>query len=246
MSLDEFLENLTLEEIEELKRLKLENQRNFNFSSIKMSDLKKIFNIKQNLINKDRFDNWFNSGIEVNSDIDSFLFNLLKKVEPLLKYYKEEDLKIHFLSQIFSKIDFLSYDYEFRDFYNEKLTYKTDNFILNGEVDFVISKGLKDSEKPYFFIQEFKRDLEFSNPEPQLLAELISAVELNNFKSIKGAYIVGAIWYFVILERLERHKYIYYVSQNFDSTKIDDLKDIYKNLLYVKSEIIELIESEES
>ena len=78
------------------------------------------------------------------------------------------------------------------------MTYKTDKFILNGTTDFVVSKGLIDSEKPYFFIQEFKKGQANGYPEAQLLAELVSAVELNDWDTIKGAYIVGASWYFVI------------------------------------------------
>ncbi|MEA3228198.1 MAG: hypothetical protein U9P38_03900, partial [Campylobacterota bacterium] len=94
------------------------------------------------------------------------------------------------------------------------------------------------------FIQEFKKSEEYGNPRPQLLAELISAVELNDWKTIRGAYIVGAIWNFVILEKLGVERYQYFVSINFDSTKIDDLKDIYKNLLFVKEEIIEMIKND--
>ena len=119
--------------------------------------------------------------------------------------------------------------------------YETENFILNGITDFVISKGLFYSEKPYFFIQEFKRAEDYSNPRPQLLAELISAVELNSWKTIKGAYIIGENWNFVILNRLERHKYEYFVSRTFNSTNFEDLKGIYKNLLFVKEEIIEMV-----
>jgi hypothetical protein len=61
---------------------------------------------------------------------------------------------------------------------------------------------------------------------------------------MKGAYIIGAIWNFVILEKLGKNKYQYFVSQNFDSTKIEDLKDIYKNLLFIKNEIIEIVKKE--
>ena len=136
-----------------------------------------------------------------------------------------------------NKVDFFLLDKKIRGFYEEKLTYKTDKFILNGTLDFVVSQGLIKSEKPYFFIQEFKRGEYFSNPRPQLLAELISAVELNNISFMKGAYIIGAIWNFVILEKLGKDKYQYFVSANFDSTKINDLKDIYKNLLYIKSKL---------
>jgi hypothetical protein len=48
----------------------------------------------------------------------------------------------------------------------------------------------------------------------------------------------------VILERIEKHKYQYYVSTNFDSTKIEDLKDIYKNLQCVKNEILNIVKME--
>ncbi len=65
----------------------------------------------------------------------------------------------------------------------------------------------------------------------------MSAVELNDWKSIKGAYIVGSIWNFVILEKLGKDKYQYFISSNFDATKIEDLKSIYRNLLFIKNEI---------
>jgi hypothetical protein len=246
MSLEQFLENITIEELEELKKLKeLKDNKisTYSFSKIKFSDLKELVDIKQDVINREIFNEWFNSNIELSPEIEEFLINLIKKTEPLIKYYKEEDLKIHFLSHIFGKIDFTSYENNFRDFYNEKIVYKSEKFIFNGEVDFVLAKGLTNSEETYFFIQEFKKEKTISDPEPQLLAELISSVEINSYDSIKGAYIVGTIWNFVILQRVEKHKYIYFVSKNFDSSKIDDLKQIYKNLLFIKNEVIELVKS---
>jgi len=131
-------------------------------------------------------------------------------------------------------------------FYEEVITYENENFIFTGTTDFIVSKGLEYSEKPYFFIQEFKKGIKGSDPEPQLLAELISAVELNNETSMKGAYIIEAIWNFVILEKLGKDEYRYFVSDNFDSTKIDDLKEIYRNLIFVKEEIIGRIKNEEN
>lgn len=59
---------------------------------------------------------------------------------------------------------------------------------------------------------------------------------------IKGAYMTGGHWH-TILEKLERHKYQYFISQNFDSTKIEDLKAIYKNLLFVKNEILAMVDT---
>ena len=212
----------------------------YNFSNIKTSQLIKLVEIEENLIDDSRFNVWFDYQYTFVDDTVSFLKELIRKNIKLIKFYKEEDLKLHFLSHLFGHIDFKSFENNFRDFYNELLQYKTDKFIFNGETDFVLSKGLKTAEKPYFFIQEFKKGIRPSNPEPQLLAELISAIELNNEITMKGAYIVGATWNFVILEKLGKDKYQYFLSRDFNSTNIEDLKDIYKNLIFIKNEVIEI------
>jgi hypothetical protein len=251
MNMNEEIELRLLREIEELKRqlntLKGEDNSgiiSYNFSNIKFKDLKSVFELKLEF-NNDIFNNWFENSIVLDNEVIDFLVSLLNKEGKYLKYYNEENLKIKFLTPILNSVDFNIEEANIKDFYEEKFSYETEKFILNGVIDFTVSKGEINSEKPYFFIQEFKKGKVISDPEPQLLAELISAVELNDWNTIRGAYIVGAIWNFVILERLEKHKYQYYVSQNFDSTKIEDLKDIYKNLVFVKNEIIEMIKEEE-
>ncbi len=244
MSLYELLENLTLEDIEKLRELKLKEIQQlptFSFSKIRFSDLKRFFKIEQNINISNCFENWFNSDIEIQENISKFLENLILKNRGLIQNYNEEDLKIHFLSPLFYQIDFKSFEKKYRDFYNEKIRYENDKLVLSGEVDFVLAKGLYESETPYFFIQEFKKGVEFSDPRPQLVAELIAGLEISNFKNIKGAYIIGSIWNFVFLEKIEKDSYRYYVSENFDSSKIGDLNLIYKNLLFVKKEIEELL-----
>ncbi|MCB1189284.1 MAG: hypothetical protein H7A23_03580 [Leptospiraceae bacterium] len=248
--MSEEIELQLLKEIEELKsRLaKFENSQvditpTYNYSKITFETLNSIVKIEA-IDDKNIFQKWFDADIKLDSDILFFLQELLNKEGAYLRYYYEEDLKAKFIIPILNKINFTLIDKKIKDFYEAKLTYKSDKFTLTGTVDYIVSKGLRYNEKPYFFIQEFKKTIEVSDPEPQLLAELISAVELNDFKEIKGAYIIGSIWNFVVLERLERHKYIYYISQNFDSTKPEDLKAIYKNLLFVKLEIIEKVEKE--
>ncbi len=236
-----------LKEIDKLKKEvsilkgKDENQiPTFQYSKIKDIDLKKLFDIEKNL-DESIFDEWLNNKIEIDNSIKIFLKDLIDDNKSLIETYSEEDLKVNFIVPILTKIRFKSYENKMRDFYELQLTYKTSRFILNGTVDFVVSEGLIDSKKPYFFIQEFKRSEEYGNPRPQLLAELISAIELNDWKLIKGAYIIGGNWHFAILEKLDIDKYQYFISQNFDSTKIEDLILIYKNLLFVKYEILTMI-----
>jgi len=230
-------------EIRELKGLNDEGIATYSFSTIKLEILKELVEIKQNF-NNDIFDRWFSSPFDVSKGITLFLENLLTKEGRYLRYYNEENLKIKFLSPILNHIDFNIEDKEIKDFYESKITYKTKRFIFDGTADFTVSKGDVKSERPYFFIQEFKKGKVNTDPEPQLLAELISAIELNNDTSMRGAYIVGAIWNFVILEKLGKDKYQYFVSENFDSSKIEDLKGIYRNLVFVKEEIIERVKRE--
>ena len=213
----------------------------YYFSKIKDKELRELVNIKQNFSLK-IFDKWFNQTINLEDHEIKFLTELLDKEFNFIRIYKEEDLKVKFIAPILNKVDFRSIEKEIRDFYEEKITYKTNKFILTGNTDYLVSKGLEYSEKPYFFIQEFKKAKEISYPESQLLAELITAVELNDFKIIKGAYIVGAIWNFVILKKLAENTYQYFISINFDSTKLADLTAIYKNLLVVKEEIFKIEE----
>ncbi len=243
------IEAKLLKEIDELKRkVDILEGRDENriptywYSKIRDADLKKLFDIERNL-DESIFDEWLNSTVETDGSAEIFLKCLLEDNRSLIEIYSEEDLKVNFIAPILNRVRFKSFEKNIRDFYELHMTYRTGRFILTGTVDYAVSEGLTDSRKPYFFIQEFKRSEEYGNPRPQLLAELISAVELNDWKFIKGAYITGGNWHFTILEKLDTDKYQYFISQNFDSSKLHDLKLIYRNLLFVKNEILTMAEA---
>ena len=245
--MSEDIELRLLRENEELKQRlnKLEGKNSegipvYSFSKITENQLKNCVKIRKEF-DKNKFNDWFNFNYTVLDDEEKFFNDLIDLYGDFLDGYKEETLKAHFIIPILNKVSFLSKDYRISGLYEEILIYETDKFIFNGTTDFVFAKGLEESEKPYFFIQEFKRGKKYDDPEVQLLAELIAGVELNNRKIMKGAYIKGVIWKFVILEKLEKHNYQYYISQAFNSARIEDLKDIYKNLLYIKNEIIDMV-----
>jgi len=240
------LDKITYEDFLKLQKIFKDNKKSKNgkdsypYSEMTDTKLEKLVDIEQK-INHSKFDKWFNNSIILDEKISIFLDELLKKEGDYIDIYDEEDLKMKFLSPIFVDINFKNEN--FRDFYDHKLTYEADKFIFNGKTDFVISTGLRRPKKPYFFIQEFKRREKDGFPRPQLIAELISAVELNSWKNIKGAYLVGEIWNFVILEKLGKDKYQYYISKNFDSSDIVGLKNIYKNLLFIKDEVIKMVDA---
>lgn len=215
----------------------------YYFSRMTDIELRKLVCIKQ-IFSKDIFSSWFSDQSVLKEEDIEFLTALLKKEFHFIRIYNEEDLKVKFIAPILNRIDFRDLTREIRDYYEEKITYVSDQFIFTGTTDFLISKGLEYSETPYFFLQEFKRGKESSYPEPQLLAELIAGIELSGCTAMKGAYIVGAIWNFVIVEKLAEHTYRFFVSVNFDSTKLEDLTGIYRNLLFVKDEISRMVETE--
>jgi hypothetical protein len=212
----------------------------YSFSKIRDIDLEELLDIKRVFHQNEIFSSWFQGAekIELN-EAETVLKKLLEKEGEFLFRYLEDDLKAKFIIPILNLVDFSILEYEVRDFYEQPLRYETDKFIFNGTTDFVVAKGRRRATKPYFFIQEFKQGKEFSDPEPQLLAEMIAGLELSNVLEFKGAFIVGAIWNFVILKKLGEDKYQYFVSQNFDSTKIEDLTSIYRNLVFIKKEILE-------
>ncbi len=222
---------------------KIPEIKTYYFSQIGDIQLEELVDIKR-IYKKTIFKKWFGFEYEINEDVNDFLQKLLDKNQDLIFDYYEEDLKANFIIPLINKVDFFMIEDEIRNFFEAPLTYKADKFIFSGETDFVVSKGIQRAKKPYFFIQEFKKNIKPTNPKPQLLAELISAVELNKSKSMRGAFIIGKDWYFVILEKLGVNKYQYFLSEAFNSTKIDELKRIYKNLQFVKDEIIEMVRKE--
>ncbi len=112
---------------------------------------------------------------------------------------------------------------------------KLNNYFLNGEPDFVVATGIEEPKTPYFFLQEYKKSVNpTGNPEFQVLATMLTAMTLNNTNEIKGGFIIGRTWTFIILEKLENDNYEYFVSDGFDCLRFSDLKQIYINLQAVK------------
>jgi len=103
----------------------------------------------------------------------------------------------------------------------------------------VVAKGYDKPINPYFFIQEFKQTTS-AFPEYQLLSEMIVATRLNNSDQIKGAFVIGSIWVFMILNQVDNNKYKYCLSRKYDAIELDDLKHIYHMLQQVKRELMEM------
>ncbi|EDN68632.1 hypothetical protein BGP_1219 [Beggiatoa sp. PS] len=160
MNFHDFIASLTQEDLETITREfnKLKNEIPiYPFSQIEHKDLKKLFEIERIFYNQ-IFDSWFNSDIILKDADILFLTELLAQEINFIRIYNEEDLKVHFVSPILNKVNFKSLNHKIRDFYEETLTYETNDFILRGVTDFVVAKGLEYPEKPYFLFRNLKKD----------------------------------------------------------------------------------------
>jgi len=206
--------------------------KKLNFSSITLDKLDEYFNLEF-VKNEKLFDTIFNFEYQFSKEENIFLQNLIDRNLQFVDFYTEEELKMKFLSFILNRVDF--YSNGIKDWYERGLKGKVGDVIFNGTTDFMVATGLTEPKTPYFFIQEFKKTKISSLPLPQLLAEMIVALELNSTNSIFGAYIIGKRWDFVYLEKIEKNSYKYSISESLDSFKFSDLQTIYKNLQAVKS-----------
>ncbi len=203
----------------------------YNFSQITFQILRKITNIELGE-EENKFDEWFGYNYKLNNEEENFLQNIIKKEKIYLHLYNEELLKARFLHPLLNMVDFRTKN--FRDWYAYPISAVVNGYKLSGLPDFMVATGLEFPEKPYFFIQEFKKQLTNSDPLRQLLSEMAVAISYNKVKETQGAYNIGQFWKFVILTKLDESKYQYYESQSLDCLKINDLKQIYQNLQAVK------------
>ncbi len=51
--------------------------------------------------------------------------------------------------------------------------------ILKGKPDFMIASGTREPEKPFFFLQEFKKQITNSDPLSQLISQMTLAMEIS-------------------------------------------------------------------
>ncbi len=211
--------------------------KKLNFSSINISDLEKIVKLTIDL-KEQYFHEWFNFNYELNSDENIFLANLLKKMNNQSRFkigeFSEEEIKMKFISPLLNKVDFIGLNYQ--DWYERQMKAKINGILFNGTTDFLVASGEFEPEKPFFFIQEFKKSFKSNSPVGQILAEMMVAIENNkSINIIRGAFTYGSIWQFIYLEKIENFNYRYAISESFDSFKLIDLKNIYKNLIAVKT-----------
>lgn len=186
---------------------------------------------------------WLEKSVEIDDYEKTTLMRWRKTLLKYVDYWNEEEVKLKFIGNIISLID---YDTDsisaFADRYLEGVV---DGETLSGKPDFVVAKGKQEIKAPFFFLHEYKKELNNDSPDPagQCLAAMLVAYQYNlqvpelKEKPIYGAYVIGRNWFFMILEGRN-----YAISDAYVATHTDDLLDIYKIMKASRNRIREIYE----
>jgi hypothetical protein len=155
-------------------------------------------------------------------------------------FWNEEELKMHFLAFLFDVAD-IDEEGKIKLFYERPLVGIFGEYKLNVKCDALIAtpKGIGTPQKPYFFLQEFKKQKRIEeDAEGQMLAAMLIAQQENdNQKPIYGCYLQGKNWTFTTL-----HDKNYCVSKQFDATNQDEIHKIIFILRQLKNLILQQID----
>lgn len=153
----------------------------------------------------------------------------------------EEELKVYFIGLLLRLIPFRSGDR--RPFLDRPMSFSYgDEQEAYGKVDWVLAEGIQDPREPYFFLHEYKKEIDAAgDPLGQLLIAMVGArrgyAQRQNGASfpLYGCYVLGRNWFFVILEESQ-----YAVSAAFDATQ-DDILRIYSILREINQRTAALV-----
>jgi hypothetical protein len=206
-----------------------------SFSKWTIEEVENRFQIiptnKSNTLN-----NWLTETYAPSQEEEKLLDELCEKLQNRVWDWNEEELKVFFIGLLLHMTNFDQENY--RSFLEREISVSYENETLAGTVDFVVAQGRRSPVKPFFFINEYKKEQEPPNdPLGQLMIAMFAARQLNNDDNpVYGAYVMGRHWYFVVLEGLN-----YAVSLGHNAAKIDELRNILGILKNTKNIIENII-----
>lgn len=205
-----------------------------NFKDWTRDKLKKRFGLKRVYEHK-ALQEWNEecSAIEIDSYEQQTLDRLLEDLVRYVDYWNEDEVKLKLIAVILTLVRFDTEDLS--GFSQREISGFVDGEELKGIPDFMVARGKQEVEAPFFFLHEYKKELDNNSPDPaaQCLAAMLLAYEQNLAvpemagKPIRGTYVIGRQWFFVILQDRE-----YAVTDSFASTHKEEISEVLK---YVKA-----------
>jgi hypothetical protein len=164
----------------------------------------------------------------------------LEKIRlPLLKnfnHWNEETLKMKFIALL---LDLVNYDElgTYQTLFDAEIRGTVDKIELKCIADFTLAQTIEDLvEHPYFYFHEYKRRKnKADDPIAQVVIPSLIAQEMNlDAKPIYGCYVIGEMWYFMVVHGRE-----YAIDKGLNALKMDELFKIYWVLKKVKKFVLQ-------
>ena len=164
-----------------------------------------------------------------------FLMDLQEALLIGVDDWNEIELENKFISPliVLAKFDNRKMSY----FMERELSVTLNDYELSGKVDGMIATGFRSPKKPYFCMNEYKRESDpTGDPRGQALIAMLAAQHLNDLGNIVfGCYIVGKSWRFMVLDKKE-----YAISKSF-SADDDEVLDIFRIMKGLRDKIDKII-----
>jgi hypothetical protein len=213
-----------------------------NFKDWTRDKLKKRFGLKR-VYEHQALQEWNEecSAIEIDSYEQQTLDRLLQDLVRYVDYWNEDEVKLKFIGSIIMLTRFDTD--ELSGFSQREISGIVDGEELKGIPDFMVAHGKQEIDAPFFFLHEYKKELDNNSPDPaaQCLAAMLLAYEQNLAvpemagKPIRGTYVIGRQWFFVILQEKE-----YAISLAHDATHADEIIEILRYMKASKKKINEI------
>ena len=179
---------------------------------------------------------WLSAKAPLTQREDETIKELLASLEEVADSYNEDELKFMFIGPLIALVSYRGDAY--RAFTQRNLgavikDAKGQDIEMKGRVEFMVAYGLQDPLQPYFFFHEYKQEKKRENdPLGQVLASMLVGQHLNETpQPVYGCYVVGRLWFFVVLDGKD-----YAVSHAYDSAQ-QDVYDVFAALREAKNYI---------
>ena len=210
-----------------------------SFEKWNRDEIARAFDVKR-LPHSPLLEKWLQFSSPISQEEKAVLETLRQSLEANADIWNEEELKFKFISFVVNMAQ-LDTDVS-RSFLDRKITAVVQDRTMSGVVDFLVATGNIEPQEPFFFLHEYKQERKReSDPLGQLLAAMLTAQALNESEGRKphpiyGCYVVGRMWFFVVLKGLE-----YSVSQEYVATQ-EAIFGIVSALRFVREQILEILQ----
>jgi len=181
----------------------------------------------------ERLITWMTPQISPSETEEQQLTQLSEKLLDHVWDWNEEELKVYFIIPLLNLVNFEQENVQ--PFLSRELSMTYQDEKISGVVDFLVAKGKRSPKRPFFFINEYKKEHDSSDdPLGQLMIAMVTAFKLNNDgHPVYGAYIMGRYWHFVVLDE---NSYAVHTGLNATNEERKTIWNVLKNTTQIIKE----------